>query len=298
MAVKRLHPPRTNFSRLLVSIQPTEGELSKAKSFATSCRKRLNSSFDLRSFKIIGSHARNEAIRRYSDLDYMAALSKNEAKWGGKIINSDTLTKKVAQDLNGRYVQTSIRRDAQAVVLSFVGGGHSMDVVPALFHRFDMQSKRPVYHIPDGQKGWIETSPEAHNVFIRRANASSQGKLVKTSQLIRSWKHSRSQAIPISSFYISLFLAVSGICVGAKSYSSILYSFFDFMRQRDCAGFKDPVNIAGNIYAAQTTAQLKAVRSAINASFEHSVKAVIAERNRDFLEANRQWNMVFNGSFL
>lgn len=298
MPRKEILHPRHNFSRLIESIQPTNGELQKAKSYRLSCRKRLSSSFDIKDMKIIGSHTRKEAIRHYSDLDCLAVLSRNEAKWSGRIVSSDTLTKKVAQDLNDRYTQTKIRRDAQAVVLNFGQGQHSMDVVPALFHKFDTSAKSPVFHIPDGNGGWLETSPEAHNTYIKRANLRSQGKLAKTSQLIRCWKHSRSQTIPISSFYISLFLAATDICTGAKGYAEILHTFFHLMHQRDCKGFRDPVKIAGNIYPSQTNPQRSSLQSSIKTSLNHASKARIAESEKRFTEANKQWNIVFNGQFL
>jgi len=292
-----LHP-RLNFAKLLNEIQPTAGELKKAQSYALSCRKRLNQSFDLKAFKMIGSHARKDAIRHYSDLDFMVVLATNERKWGERNITSTTLTQRVAQDLDSRYVSTDVRRDKQAIVVSFGGGQNSMDVVPAVFYGFNKEHKKPVYHIPDGYGEWLETSPDAHNSYILRASSRSRGKLAKVSQLVRYWKNCRAKAIPISSFYISLLLANSNICTGAKSYPEIIHEFFKLMKQRECRGIRDPVGIAGNIYAVQTQAQGKSLINAIDKAYQHSAKALQAENAKDFSSANQQWNLVFNRNFI
>lgn len=290
------HNPKMNFGRLLGKIKPTEGELAKARSFTTSCKTRLAKSFNLKKFQRIGSHARQTAIKLRSDLDYLAVLARNEAKWGDRIVNSNTFINKVSQDLNSRYVQTVVRKDQQAVVINFGSGQNSMDVVPAFFKGF--QDKKPVYFIPDGNGGWLETSPEAHNAYIRKENLRSGEKLKKVGQLIRYWKYTRSTPIPLSSFYVDLLLASSGICTGVKSYPYIMYEFFKLMSERECRGLRDPLGIAGVVYAVQTTNQAKTLVSSVENSLDHARRAIIAENNKDFIEANRQWNIVFNQGFI
>ena len=186
--------PRVNIARLIKKIQPTSSELKKARSYSLSCRKRLNKSFDLKKFKGIGSHTRDAAIRHYSDLDFLVVLSRNEVKWAGKIINSNTFLSKVSQDLNDRYINTTIRKDGQAVVAKFSSGQNSMDIVPAFFKGF--HSKWPVYWIADGDGDWLQTSPEAHNSYIKIENRKSGGKLYKAAQIIRYWKYCRSNPVP------------------------------------------------------------------------------------------------------
>lgn len=287
--------PRVNFARLLNKVQPTESELKKARSHISSCRKRLVKSFNLKKFQRIGSHARSTAIKLHSDLDFLTILAKNEAKWDGNIVNSDTFLNKVSQDLNDRFVHTEVRKDMQAVVANFGNGQHSLDIVPGFFHKF--KSSKPIYFIPDGLGGWLETSPEAHNSFINKENRKSGEKLKRIGQLIRFWKHSRINSIPISSFYIDLLLASSGICVGAKSYPQIMYEYFKLMSERECRGLRDPLGIAGVVYSVRTETQGNTLLSSVENSLEHSRKALIAESNKDFQEANFQWNIVFNYNF-
>lgn len=288
--------PRLNFARLLRIIQPTEGEIKNSDSHKESTQRRLQKSFNLVKFKRIGSHARSTAINSYSDLDFLAVLTRNEAKWGDNFLNSNTVIKRISQDLSDRFVTTAVRKDMQAVVIQFRGGQKSFDVVPGFFHK--IENKRPVYYIPNGYGGWMETSPEAHNSYINKENLRSGEKLKKVGQLLRFWKYSRSNAIPISSFYIDLLLAQSGVCVGAKSYPEIMYEFFKLMFDRQCRGLRDPMGVAGIVTAVKTEAQLETLSSLIESSYLHATKALTAEYNKQYQEANRQWNIVFNNQFV
>lgn len=288
--------PRANFFRLIRKIQPTGGEINAAIKNVDSTKRRLQKSFNLRKFQRIGSHARSSAIKSYSDLDFLAVLARNETKWGGSFVKSNTILDRVSKDLNSRFVSTAIRRDAQAIVLQFGRGQKSMDVVPGIFH--EMRNKRPVYLIPDGYGDWMETSPDAHNTFINKENLRSKEKLKKIAQLIRYWKYSRASDIPISSFYIDLLLAHSEICLGAKSYPMIMYEFLKLMSDRGCRGLRDPLGIAGIVYAVKTDAQGNKLVSYVENSLNHAAKAVVAENGKQFKEANRQWNMVFNHNFV
>jgi hypothetical protein len=288
--------PKLNYGRLIRSIQPTDGELKRARSHIVSTKKRLQKSFDLKKFQRIGSHARTSAIKSYSDLDFLAVLSRNEAKWGGSVVNSDTIIKKISQDLNDRFITTTVRKDMQAVVIYFGGGQKSLDVVPGFFHSF--KNGKPIYFIPDGYGGWMETSPETHNVFINQENKRSGEKLKKVGQLVRYWKYSRVSSIPLSSFYIDLLLAHSGICSGVKSYPMIMYEFFKLMYDRKCRGLRDPLSIAGIVNPVKTQPQIDVLCSHIESSLEHAAKAILAENNKQYKEANKQWNIVFNHNFV
>jgi hypothetical protein len=285
--------PQALIQKLIAKIQPIAGEREKAMLHSITVRSRLNKSFDLKKFTKIGSHSRGTAIRRFSDVDFMAVLARNEAKWGGKIVSSSTVLNRVRDDLTDRYPQTTVRRDLQAVVIDFGGGQHAMDVVPAIFLRF-MPNVGPLYLIPDGYDGWIETSPEIHNKFIMNANVSSGSKLVKVIQLIKWWTVSRTQSIPIQSFHIEMLLATEKVCSGIKSYTQCLYDTFKLLADRECRGLRDPLGISGVIYTAKTETQWEEINNAVNYALEHSRKALYAESWRDFEETKRQWNIVFN----
>lgn len=287
--------PQLNMTLLANRIQPQEGELKAARSHLLTVRRRLTTEFDVSKIIPIGSHARRTAIRWYSDLDVMVVLRRNEAKWGGDLVKSSTLLQRVRNDLQDRYVHTEVRSDQQAAVLAFATGQQALDVVPALFLKFD--KSRPLYVIPDGSGGWIETSPEAHNRFFEVAVLRSNGKLRKLIQLLKWWKYSRTQPVPIQSFHLDLLLADNRACVGVKPYTHCLYEAFKLLAERECRGFRDPLGIAGIVYAAQTDAQWASINDSVGYALEHSRAAVVAEACKDYPEANRQWSIVFNGNF-
>lgn len=293
--MQALRHPQLNMAALAVRAEPQSAQLARVSQHSLTVRGRLNASFDLKKFVRIGSHSRGTAIRNYSDIDFLAVLARNEAKWGGNIINSSTFLRKIRQDLKYRYPHTEVRRDEQAVVVDFGDGQYAMDVVPGIFSRFD--KARPVYLIPDGFDAWVESSPDAHNQYFARANGKSGGKLAKLIKLVKWWMVSRANSIPLASFHLDMLMASSDICVGVKPYTRCLHDAFKLLADRECRGLQDPVGISGVLYAAKTDAQWQAVNKAVSYSLEHARAAIYAEAWKDFGEANRQWDIVFNGSF-
>ncbi len=253
--------PQLNMLALVARIEPRPSEFASAEGHLATVRSRLLRSFDMANIVRIGSHARGTAVRSYSDLDVLAVLRRNEAKWGRRIVSSETLLSRVREDLKERFQSTHIRADQQAAVVGFAQGRQSLDVVPALWGRFS--AKRPVYSIPDGYGGWLETSPEAHNRQFRIANLRSARKLERLCRLMRWWKFSRAQPIPLQTFHTDILFAVEDACVGAKPYTHCLYSAFRLLATRQCRALKDPVGIAGNIPAAKTDAQREVLMDAV-----------------------------------
>ena len=285
--------PQANLLNLAHRIQPQAGELGNAKIHRGTVRSRLQRSFDVSGIVNIGSHARGTAIRRFSDLDMLVVLRRNQAKWGGDLISSSTVLRKVIEDLQERFPLTEVGRDGQAAVVWFGASQQSLDVVPALFNR--MENLRPVYLIPDGRGGWMETSPAAHDRYFDLADVRSKGKLRKLSQLIKWWKFSRAEPIPIMTFHVDMLMAANDLCAGVKPYTVCLYQAFKLLADRECRGLHDPCKVAGTIYAAQTDPQWRNVCDAVNYALEHATAAVAAEAAKNFREANRQWEIVFNG---
>jgi hypothetical protein len=168
------------------------------------------------------------------------------------------------------------------------------DVVPAAWGGFSTEYKRPLYFIPDGNGGWMKTSPEIHNGYIAMKNQESRGKLRAVAQLFKFWRVCRDPAIPISSFHIEMVLASEGICSGVKSYAECITELLQKMAERDCVGIRDPYGISGNIPATKTDAQRATAIASVKNSREHAKTALYAERNGNVSEALRQWDYVFN----
>jgi len=287
--------PQFNMLALTRSIQPLPSQLEAAKMHRTSVRARLEKSFALHSMRPIGSHPRGTAIRTHSDLDLMVVMKKEEALWGGELVSSDTFIRRVLRDLRERFPDSDIRKDGLAATLAFGSTKQSLDVVPAVFHGFNKHAARPVFLIPDGQGGWIETSPAVHDSYFVKAFEASGGKLQKVSQLIKWWKHSRAPSLPIRSFYVDMVLSHHGICSGVKSYGECLFEFFKLLAQSRCAALPDPCGISRRIAAANTTNQQEQLVAAAEYAGRHAASALAAQKSGNTAEANRQWSCVFNG---
>lgn len=284
-----------HFAALTDALQPTAAGIAGAYGHIASIEARLKSRFALRKSLLIGSTSRDTSIRNYSDVDLLVLLSRDEARHGDRLVNSKTFLGRVRDDLDDRFRTTKVRRDNQAVVLHFAQGGNPVDVVPAIFHEF--RNKSPVYWIPDGNGDWLETAPEAHGAYLKRANIASGGKLRKTIQLLKHWKTCRENSVTLSSIHLELLLASHNVCVGMKGYAACLYEAFSLLKKRECRGLNDPVAVAGVLYACQTIPQWEKLVSSVNYAQDHAARAVNAEAKGDMSEACRQWGIVFNGQF-
>lgn len=289
--------PQLNMVALANHIQPLDSALQAAKVHRASIKARMEKAFALHSIRDIGSHARGTAIRQYSDLDLMVVLRKEEALWGGALVSSDTLIRRVLDELRGRFTTTDIRRDGLAATIDFGSTKQSMDVVPAIFSRFDKNGARPVFQIPDGRGGWLETSPQVHDRYFAQAREASGNKLRKVSQLIKWWKHARASSLPIGSFYVDMVLSERRVCTGVKTYGQCLFEFFDALAASRCAALLDPCGISGRISATNSDSQRQQLQNAVEHARSHAQAALLAQQRQQTQEANRQWDIVFNGCY-
>lgn len=285
------------FQVLSDALQPKQAGQEGAYRHIATIRSRLASNFTLSKALLIGSASRDTSIRHHSDVDLLAVFARDEARHGGRYVNSDTFLRRVRDDLNARFHATKVRRDNQAIVLHFAQGEDPVDVVPAVFHEFRGTAKSPIYIIPDSNGGWLETAPEAHGSYLKRANVASGGKLRKTTQFLKHWKYCRDNGPRLSSIYLELLLASQNVCVGIKSYSQCLYEAFTLLQKVECRGLQDPVGVAGVLYSSQTTTQWARLVDAVNYAQAHAAMALIAEREGNIREACRRWGIVFNGEF-
>lgn len=286
-----------SFAKLANEIQPTITSIEKGRLHASTIRARLSNSFAVSKSIFIGSTSRDTAIRSTSDVDLMVVFKRDEARWGANLVSSETLVNRVRNDLNARFHATTVRRDGQAVVIQFGNGSEPVDVVPAIFHEFRGSARAPVYLIPRGDGEWMEAAPEAHQRYLNAKNNQSCNKLRRTIKLLKQWRASRANGIPLSSIHLELLLASENVCIGAKSYSKCVADTFDLLRRRECRGLHDPVGVAGVLYAVRTQAQYDQLRSSVEYAADHADRAVYAESCKDWKEALRQWDIVFNGTF-
>lgn len=283
------------FQTLIDWITPGVNEQSIFAKHRATVTARLNRVFVAHQVRPIGSYTRKTAIARDSDLDLMLVLKTAEVKWGDGWKSSTTVLNEVRERLQQRYQTTGIVRDEQAIVIDFADGQNPVEVVPALFT--GIENGAPVYSIPNGGGGWMETSPDAHNKLITQADVHGGGKLKNVVKILKYWRVCRTPALPLNSFHLELRLAEEDVCVGVKTYGRCLYDAFRSLDAHHCSAIRDPRGISGLIAAASSDAKRERVRAAVADSLSHARTALLAEQNGDGQTAIYQWTLVFNGGF-
>jgi hypothetical protein len=286
------------FGELLKRIEPTFRDKLIYQNHEKTVRRRLETVFRTNRIIKVGSYSRGTSIRHTSDVDLMLVLERDEVRKGEHFKTSTTVLDNVRAQLSDRYFQTNVRRDKQAVVVQFRSNQYPVDIVPAVYYRHGGHSSYPIYVIPDGEGGWLETSPPAHNKFIKDADEKSKGKLKRAAKLIKYWRYCREPRIPLNSFHLDLLLASENICAGPKSYALCFNNALATLAIRKCQPLDDPVGISGFIEAANTEAMREKVQNAVLTSAQRAYKAIEAERNGDLDEAVRLWEIVFNHKFI
>ena len=225
----------------------------------------------------------------------MLVLRKLETTWGGTLILSETVLSNLRQDLHDRYWSSELGKDGQAIVIEFGEGGQPVDIVPSVFA--GLRRGVAIYLMPDGERGWIQTSPYNHNRYIDSADHRSGGKLKSIAKMFKYWRWSRSPQVPLNSFHVELLLAVEDVCAGVKTYGHCLAQLFRVLSNRQCRALQDPLAISGWIKASNTELQRERSQASVTDSSLHAARALDAEYVGDTIEALRQWDIVFNGFF-
>ncbi len=284
------------FKEHLESLVPDSDELDELDSHARSIKARLSDAFDLKKFELVGSHARGSAISCDSDGDYFAVFSRDEVRWGEGMVASKTFLGRVRRELEERFTNTYVRKDGPAVVVHFSDGDFPVDVVPA-YYLGPHQTGWPLYAIPDGADGWMQTSPGYHNQYIGAADKRSNGRLHRVARLLKCWRSARTSPIPISSFHMEMVLAADGICEQHRSNRACLAASLQRFSERDAAAFRDPVKVSGDIAACRTDAKRAQAATALDAAADLAARAMQFERDGDEDESCEMWSRLFNHDF-
>lgn len=288
------------FQSLLGWLEPSAREMTSLARHRETIVKRLKVLFGDIRVEPIGSHSRGTAVSGQSDLDLIIYLPGDEARWGGRLVNSDRVLTRVRNTLLERFTTTRIGKDAQAVVVTFSGDSQVVDIVPAFWtgmvESVSLKKKRPLFKIPDGSGGWFDSSPQAHKAYIDGEDEAAGGRLRRTAQLIKFWAACR-QHVVLTSFHLELVLAQSSICRAPGGYAQYLVQVFEILASRRCRALQDPLGISGLIPAARTLAQVEQTLSAVLASLTMARRARQEELGGNTSGAYGLWRRVFNGQF-
>lgn len=285
-----------HFRSLLDSFSLTAKEDAEARARIAAIQVCLKATFVGREARVMGSFARGTFVRGQSDVDLFAPFTRDEARHGGRYVNSRTLLKRVRDALQRQYSRSIVERDGPAITLQFARGGvQCYDVVPAVFE--EMRDSHPVYLIPDGTGGWMPTSPSRHAKILTEASDRSGRKLLGVVRLVKWWTGLRSKPTHLNSFHMEMVLAGAGLGLGVASYSELMAAAFRLLASRKARALKDPAGLSHLIPAADTEAKRNSTSERLRSAANDAEDAWAFESQGQEVRAMQRWNRVFNGFF-
>lgn len=284
--------PRTideGFKDFLVKLTPSTSETASAKSHRSSIESCLKNNFGMTRFFRTGSFGNGTSISGYSDVDYFAEIPSKNLKQN----SSSTLTM-VRNVLDIRFPNTGVRVTCPTVLVPFGYNKKDYTEVAPCDHRTTDHGFK-IYDIADGNGGWLKSSPDAHNAYVRSIDSKHNGKVKKLIRYIKAWKFY--QNVPISSFYLELRIAKY-----CDDESSILYHYdikivLSNLLSSNLAKMNDPLGISGAISPCNTQAQYDDAISKLNTAARRAENALAAIKNDDVKNAFSWYSLLYDGNF-
>jgi hypothetical protein len=296
MSTRTTYAVAVRFEAMLSRIQPLPSADADARARAARVRGALaRQGYDVSRSVIVGSLNRGTAIRDYSDVDFFVVLSRESVRWGGSYVASGTILNNVRAAVRATYPTTDVGRDGAAVRVQFTRGDMILDVVPAIYEG-PSATGHPVYSIPDGQTGWLRTSPDIQQRYVTAAHVASGHRLCRVAQAVKWWARAGETSVPLSSIFVELLLAQAGMAV-AQRYSTLLRDAFVLLHDRVLRPLSDPTGIGAPIDAAPTAHLKDQVRGSLARAAQHAAHAHEAEQRGDSSEAIRRWRLLFGSTF-
>ena len=280
--------PRTideGFRDFLLKLTPSSYESDAAKRHRASIEQCIKSNLGLRRFWRTGSFGNGTSIYGRSDVDYMASIPKE-----GLGRSSFVSLRKLRTALAKRFPNTRVRASCPSVIVPFgTDARETTEITPAFYvgtqHRFK------VYEIPDCAGGWMKSSPDAHNFYVRSVDRNLSSKVKPLVRFIKAWKYLNN--VPVSSFYLELRVAKYASKKSSILYSAHIAGIFQFLHNSKLAKVRDPMGISGNISPCRTEPELRMTRSRVTTARTRALKACEAEIRGNTREAFDWWNKLF-----
>lgn len=279
------------FRELLTRLTPSDTETSTASQHRTSIEACLKQNFALTTLFRTGSFGFGTSIYGYSDVDYFAEIPQIYLTQ-----NSTYTLQKVRDALQARFPLTTVGVRTPAVALYFDGGDQIIEVVPAdyLSEQSGYGGYR-IYHIPDGNGSWVESSPEKHKGWINKLDAGLSNKVKPFIRFIKAWRYY--QNVPLSSFYIELRAAKYASTQNNIIYSGDMRDFLRYLSECELAAIQDPMGVSGLVQPCQTENQKEDALSKLNTAKTRAEKAWDSESNGYIKDAFDWWSLFYNSKF-
>lgn len=285
--------PRTieeGFSDFHDKLKLIKTESDAVKSHRASIEACLKSNFSMDRFFRTGSIGNGTNVANYSDTDYFAGIPRANLKE-----NSLTTLKQVKEALEERFSTTEgIHISSPAVVVPFgTAKSETTEIIPVDFMK--TENNVNIYDIPDGDGGWMKSSPKAQNDYVTKINSELSFKVKPLIRFIKAWKFYNN--VPILSFYLEM--RVAKYASGEKEilYSIDIKNIFSHLISIDLASMNNPAGISGSIISCKSEVAKADALSKLNTAYSRACKAREAEEKGNISDAFDWWNLLFDGKF-
>jgi Second Messenger Oligonucleotide or Dinucleotide Synthetase domain len=282
------------FRKFYGTLTLKQQESQSVKRQRTDIEECLKKHFGVTRFFRTGSLGNGTSIRGYSDVDYFACIPTKNLK-RHSLTTLQEMRNALTICFPGRDI--SIRMPAVRV-LSSTKESVPIEIVPAYRIEEDKKDKL-IYEIPNinNNGGWIRSSPDAHNNYVKEVDKKLGVNKVKSLVgILKAWKYYCD--IPIESFYLEMYIAKYTSQWDCIEYSCDITSILQSLYDKQLVPLKDPLGISGSILACSSKGRQSQALLKLEAAFVQAQKAQNAERAGRIDEAFDYWNGVFDGKFL
>lgn len=271
-------------------LTPSSYESNASKRHRRSIKKRLKKDLDILRFFRTGSFGNGTSISGYSDVDYFSSIPRKHVT-----SNSYTMLRKVRKSMNNRFPNTGVSIDCPAIIVPF-GQRKSEDteITPARYIK-KTSAGHKIYRIPDCNGGWMKSSPDKHNSYVRRVDRKHNRKTKKLIRFVKAWKYLRN--VPISSFYLELRTTKYADNERAIIYSLDMHEMLRHLSRKKLANMRDPMGISGYVTACTSSSKLRKAKSRLSTALKRAKKARKAEVNDKPKKAIGWWRKLFGSKF-
>ena len=284
---------RTNFEKYLARLAPVSAELRKGASHKASVKSCLAKAFKCYSLFETGSIHNDTGIKHYSDTDYFAVIPKDKLR-----NNSREQLRLTKEELKYTFGRTkNIRVNSPAVTIPFgVYRSEDLEITPCFFNGTIATplGDRKAYGIPDGNGGWMLSSPQAHKAFVAYHDRRLKGRLRPLIKLIKAWKFERN--VPITSFYLELRIASMFADRKLIYVASDVASILNSLCENELARVRDPMRVSGYVQPCTTNEKRRTTLSKLETAATRAHKACYY-LDRDPKQAIHYWKLLFGPKF-
>ncbi len=282
------------FQEFLRRLAPLTSEYKKSISHKKSVKRCLVKNFGCSHFFETGSFGNKTGIKHFSDTDYFAVCADFSL---GK--NSSTALREVKEALQYTFHKTAhkIKVNSPSVVIPFgTYASENLEITSCYYNAVieTPAGRKRSYGIPDGDGGWMLSSPGAHNAYVAYHNERLHRRLKPLITLIKAWKFFHN--VSVSSFYLEL--RITKLLEEKKKidYTVDLCGTMKKLYDIELADIRDPMQVSGLVTACKTERQKNSALSKLKTALSRAEKAYwVMDKNTN--DCFGWWKKFYDGEF-